>query len=522
MSSAAFTPSLQVVVPEVTALAVLFVLFSAGLVGMSIRNMFESVLSEDDEGNNTEDDIGGGLAGGEDDLDGGLAGGGDNLGGLGGLDEGDDFGGFGDEDDAFGDMGGGGGNTDELEHRLDELETEVGNLSSTVNTVRNENEQISESVNEVEENVRKLLDIYEMVTRGVNPFADDIDAGMGGLGDDGSFGLFSDDGDDDEEIDEEIVEADAEGFFDEDLVEDDDPMSAAGGSDVDDMFGNDGDAGDEFQESFDDGGDFGAFEDDEFGAFEDDETAEDDESTEGGVSFEDLKEEYDSGEADWADDIDVGEETDDQSADEDEFDDDSLADDELFDEVLTEDADEDATELDEDDGGVEVSENDENVELTAGDVVDVEGDGTDVATGEGDGTGTTESAESDATESAEADAPVDDSTDDAQTDGKPYLATLPGGFASDLIVIEWLEFMVEEAGVRETAGAIQYYETIDWISEEVAHDLQSYLRGFEAAGSGSLTIDHHTQSLKYIGQLNGDVVGISTLQHGGAFDGIQR
>jgi len=564
MSSTALAPSLQVAVPEATTLAVGFVLLSGGLLGMSIRNMFESIMADDEEGGD------GGDLGGEE-MDGGLmtdeGDGDDDLGGLGGLDDSDDLGGFG-GDDEFGEMegGGGGGNVGELEHRLDELENEVGNLSSTVNTVRNENEQISGSVEEVEENVRKLLDIYEMVTRGVNPFADDIDAGMGGgLGDDESFGLFADEDEGgDAEVDDDIADADAEGFFDEDLVEDD----AAVDPGVDDAF----DEGDAFQDNFDDG----------------DDADEGTDSDGGGTSFEELKDEYESGDADWAEeDLDDGDDqaegvaegldaelSDDlgdslEGGSEEPFDDD-LADDDLFDEVIEADEtdDEDAVEPAPEDAEEAVEAEEAADEAAAEEAI--EGDAS-------NGAGDLEGAEGKVPAETEQDASVDDDTgvveeaeaatdqepslggngpapDDAQAgdevagtdepgdvgaapdasngvatgnaEGKPYLATLPEGFASDLIVVEWLEFLVSEAGVRETASAIDYYESIDWIDERVADQLQEYLAGFESAGSGSLTIDHHTQSLKFISQLNGgagaELLGARRLRQGGGLDGIQR
>jgi flagellar protein FlaE len=85
---------------------------------------------------------------------------------------------------------------------------------------------------------------------------------------------------------------------------------------------------------------------------------------------------------------------------------------------------------------------------------------------------------------------------------------------------------VGEVGIRSTAEAIDYYERIDWISEPVADDLQDYLRGFDAGeADGELTIDHHTQSLQFIGQLNGASPETSVMGHlfsGGGSDGIQR
>jgi len=90
----------------------------------------------------------------------------------------------------------------------------------------------------------------------------------------------------------------------------------------------------------------------------------------------------------------------------------------------------------------------------------------------------------------------------AASDGKPYIATLPDGFVADLIVVEWLEFLVSETGVRQTSKALNYYESVDWISEAVTTEMEEYLRGFQETGRGSLAIDHHKQSLEFINQVN--------------------
>ena len=71
------------------------------------------------------------------------------------------------------------GRTDHLEPRIDDLEEELDRLASTVSTVRSENEAIAETVDEMEENVRKLLEIYEVVSRGANPFVEED--GPGGM-----------------------------------------------------------------------------------------------------------------------------------------------------------------------------------------------------------------------------------------------------------------------------------------------------------------------------------------------------
>ncbi|WP_436900620.1 flagella accessory protein C [Halovenus halobia] len=387
----------------------------------------------------------------------------DDLGGLGELDDGgedlgdlddggDDLGGL---DDGFDDMeggdemaGGGGGNVDELEHRLDELENEVGSLSSTVNTVRNENEQISNSVEEVEENVRKLLDIYEMVTRGVNPFADEM--GGGGMGggqmdaQDSSFGLFADDEEQEEEsVDEDIADADAEGFFDDDLVEEDESDEFG---EIDEETADGLDDADEFEaeveetEEFDDGLDESEEFDDDF-----DEASEFDEA---GEEFEEMGGDFDDG-------LEETEET--PTADGDEMGD------EMGDEQLLA---EDTASSEPDDQQVSRAD-----------------DGAPSQSKTQSGSSTSETEES--------------------TAGKPYLREVPGGITGDLVVVEWLEYLVDEVGARGASEAIQYYETIDWVTETVATELEAHLGQFEHGHQGSLSTEHHRQSLAYIDQLRG-------------------
>lgn len=62
--------------------------------------------------------------------------------------------------------------TVDLEPRVEELEEEVDRLTSTVSTVRSENEAIADTVDEIEDNIRKLLEIYEVVSQEANPFVE--------------------------------------------------------------------------------------------------------------------------------------------------------------------------------------------------------------------------------------------------------------------------------------------------------------------------------------------------------------
>jgi flagellar protein FlaE len=482
---------------------------------VSIRTVVESIVGGDEspesegaDGTDESDDLGG------------L---GDDGAGLGGGDEaGDGFGGL---DDEGGDLGGddaGGGNVDELEHRIDEVETELEDLSSTVETVRTENEQISTSVGDVEENVRKLLDIYEMVTNGVNPFADDVEAGAAGGSMGGDFGLFDDenggdsDGGSEETVDRDVANADPEGFFDEDL--DDEDLTVDEEPAVDDVFG---DAGDESADATGAGGGDAPSE-----------------PTDEGTSFEDLKEEYDAAEA--ADDSvadstaanpsteAAGEpaepNTDEGRADTREPTADSAEATETTPAASTA---SDAAPTGASSTGGRVADRSDRSEApdpppaTAADPPAGTADTGTPAAGEPTVNGGTAPVESAPDQRSAGATPARE----PRGPGKPYLGALPSGVATDLLVTEWLEFLVDQAGVREAASALRYYESIGWIGPAVAASLSDRLDGFDGGGSGTLTRADHSRSLRYVSQLDGggmEAIGLQRCTDGGGSDGVQR
>ncbi|MFC6795147.1 flagella accessory protein C [Halobaculum halobium] len=415
-------------------------LVSFGLLGASLLDRFR----DGDDGPGDVDDGGDDLLGGDDGAFGGADGGGDgddDLGDLGGMDDWDDDDPFGGED------GGGDDGVAELEKRVDDLENEVASLSSTVNTVRSENEEISGKVEDMGEDVRSLLDIYEMVTRGINPFVDDVQGGGGGdFGGEGGFGLFDEAGgeeEDEEDLDEDLASADAEGFFDEDLADD-------GMDDLDDLEEDDELDEDGFDDDLDEMDEEDSFDDDldGFGDDDADDTDSDTMGTDngGGKSFSELKDEYESGDADW----DEGEDGDEASAD-------------------------GADPLDALDAEPESNGHDEAGDLgMSGETEpDPDPDPTPESTagptdpsrrGEGvDKNGGFEFVED------------DDLSDEP---AKPYLTSLPGDYVGDLMVMEWLEFLVEESTTTDAVRAVNYYERVEWIDEEVADQLKGFLSGF--------------------------------------------
>lgn len=434
------------------------------LIGMALTDLLFGD-DEDDESNIAE-----GPANDDPFLDEGASEGGDELGDLDGMEEG------------FEDLGNTGGTQHEqpdLEPRIEELENEVVSISSTISTVRSENEEIAESVDNMEENIRKLLDIYEMVTRGVNPFVDEVQQGSGL--DNDTFDLFdtneSDETDeDDSELDAEIASADAESFFDDDF-QPEQPETP--------------------QTQIEDGADTNDFDpfNDETDTGEPSQPEANGENDAGGLTFEELKEEYEAGEAEWTD-----EQLDDTQPEESEQ---VPSDSELF---------------EQDDDTPRQSHEEATESSDAPDDAD----------------------ESDAAGSNRADSESSDSSSRNEDNGrKPYLVEVPAGFNVELLVMEWLEFLTANSDLRTAIAAIEYYENMEWISDQVATDLNTAISGLgsvesaqpekpieartDGAGVPGLSIEHHRKSLEYISQLTGGQFQPGSFQmnaSGGTDDGV--
>lgn len=463
-------------------------LLGTGVVAMGIMNW----IGGEDGGETPSGDVSTEPDGG-DDLFGDVAddggGGGDDP--FGGMEDGDPFGGMGD-DDGFGDMDGGGAANEELENRISELESELAQISSSMNTVRSENEEIAEGVGETEENVRKLLEIYEMVTRGVNPFVDEGSGGMGGaFGGGGDFGLFgNEDGVEeqvDDDLDEDIADAAAESFFADDAFDEEDDAEADDFDDFGDFDADEEEADDDFDD-WDEGDD-------------DDAADADDGDAAGGKTFEDLKAEYESGDADWAD----GESEDEEWGDADEFD---LAD-------------EDGMEIDAAGIDDEADDGADDGAVDAGIDFELE------AESDAEPDFELEAAPDDEFEYGEA---IDPVTEEARRD--PYLTELPEGYMVDLVVLEWIDSLVDEFGADNASRAIDYYVEINWLSESAGEHLRVYLDGLadvepaeDLTGPAEMGIDDHIESLTFITKLSGDAADRSALERrvqlGGSQHGLQ-
>jgi archaellum component FlaD/FlaE len=90
---------------------------------------------------------------------------------------------------------------------------------------------------------------------------------------------------------------------------------------------------------------------------------------------------------------------------------------------------------------------------------------------------------------------------------KPYLDRLPDAYTAQLEVFEWLEGLLTAAGHDGTLSALEYYESIGWLSERSRAELEDVASGLSASApesaAPSLDIDDHRESLLYIARLAG-------------------
>jgi len=90
---------------------------------------------------------------------------------------------------------------------------------------------------------------------------------------------------------------------------------------------------------------------------------------------------------------------------------------------------------------------------------------------------------------------------------KPYLDRLPDAYTAQLEVFEWLEGLLTAAGHDGTLSALEYYESIGWLSERSREELEDVASGLSAPApepaAQSLDIDDHRESLLYVARLAG-------------------
>lgn len=87
---------------------------------------------------------------------------------------------------------------------------------------------------------------------------------------------------------------------------------------------------------------------------------------------------------------------------------------------------------------------------------------------------------------------------------RPYLPTLPASLAAEVLVFEWLEYLVLQAGRESVADALAMYERVGWLGDDAADALDAYLSGIDddrANDENPLDADDHRMSLRYVARL---------------------
>ncbi|WP_336037650.1 FlaD/FlaE family flagellar protein [Halobacterium yunchengense] len=89
---------------------------------------------------------------------------------------------------------------------------------------------------------------------------------------------------------------------------------------------------------------------------------------------------------------------------------------------------------------------------------------------------------------------------------RPYLESMPGKYAAEITLFEWLEFLLERGGVKRSLDAIDYYEAIGWVGADAADELRDHVRGFAGPADeddhDDFEMTDHVLSLVFIARLS--------------------
>lgn len=94
---------------------------------------------------------------------------------------------------------------------------------------------------------------------------------------------------------------------------------------------------------------------------------------------------------------------------------------------------------------------------------------------------------------------VSDSDGDA-----PLLTSLADGYATDTVTLEWLSMLVSVGGPAGAFRALQYYEEIGWLGEDIRETLEGVLSApdidadVDPSAPTELTVEDHARSHEYV------------------------
>lgn len=87
---------------------------------------------------------------------------------------------------------------------------------------------------------------------------------------------------------------------------------------------------------------------------------------------------------------------------------------------------------------------------------------------------------------------------------RPYLTRLPDEYGAQMEIFEWLEGLLRTCGHDGTIEALEYYESIEWLSPAAREALVNFVEGLSASAPPDprpLDVEDHRESLRYIARL---------------------
>ena len=81
---------------------------------------------------------------------------------------------------------------------------------------------------------------------------------------------------------------------------------------------------------------------------------------------------------------------------------------------------------------------------------------------------------------------------------------MPDSYGAQAEIFEWLEGLIATCGRESTLEALDYYESVGWLSEDSRESLEEFVEGLTSAEPPeprSLDVDDHRDSLRYVARL---------------------
>jgi flagellar protein FlaD len=96
----------------------------------------------------------------------------------------------------------------------------------------------------------------------------------------------------------------------------------------------------------------------------------------------------------------------------------------------------------------------------------------------------------------------------------PLLASINNAPETSIILLNWVEFLMEKVGRNNLLDVLDYYAEIGWISEGVSNKILAYASGidyYDEKPTWKLMPQDHTKSLMFIERLHGKKIDVGTL-----------